>query len=174
MAPKAEGTCREALPEWFTPEEVFPKSWAVLYWVVEASGGPFGGAVAESCPAAADDADHVAGCCRTDDGCRLAGDASVPGGAMPIPNGLLAGTEPIPDGTDPKPGPPDPCRLGGTDPKPNSAEPCLLAGTEPNPKAAAPVPAEAEAEAAAVLAPNALVPATPNAWLGEDPHSSSA
>lgn len=57
MAPKAEGTCREVLPEWITPEEVFPKGWGVLFGVVDAPGGPFGGAVAESCPAAAVDAD---------------------------------------------------------------------------------------------------------------------
>lgn len=94
---------------------------------------------------------------------------------MPIPKGLLAGTEPIPDGTDPKPGPPDPCRLGGADPNPNSVDPCLPARTEPNPKAAVPVPAEEEKEeAAAVLAPKALVPAVPNALLGEDPNSGSA
>lgn len=175
VAPKAEGTCREALPGCITPEGVFPKGWAVLFGVVEALGGPFGGAAAESCSAAERDADRVADCCKTDDGGRLAVDASVPGGEMPIPKGLLAGTEPTPDGSDPKPRPPDPCRLGGADPKPNSADPCLLAGTEPNPKAAAPVPAEEEEEkAAAVLAPKALVPATPNALLGANPNNGSA
>lgn len=99
VAPKAEGTCREAaLPNWPAPEEGFPngKGWGVLFGVCEGSGGSSGGAADELCPAAVLDAEGNADSCK--EGCRLAGDASVPEGERPIPKGLLAGTEPIPEG----------------------------------------------------------------------------
>ena len=168
MAPKAEGTWREAaLPNWPAPEEDFPKGkgWGVLFGVCEGSGGSSGGAAAELRPAAALNAEgNAADCCE--EGCWLAGDASVPEDERPIPKGLLAGTEPIPEGADLKLGTPDPCRWGWADPKPDSPDPCLLAGTKPTSTAAAAVSTEADAEAAAVLAPNALA--------GVDSNSGSA
>ena len=165
MAPKAEGTCREAaLPNWLGPEEVFSigKGWGVLFGVLEGSGGASNGTAAELCPAAVLEVERIADSCKSEEGCWLAGDASVPEDEGPIPKGLLAGTEPISEGANLKPATPNPCWLGWADPKPDNPDPCLLAGTEPKPKAAEPVPDEADAEAAAALAPNVLVGADPN------------
>lgn len=161
MAPKAEGTCREAaLPKGLTPVWVDPrgKGGVISFGAWGVSEGSSEGS-AESFPAAVAEAEGRADSCKAEEeDCWLARVASFPRGGRPVPKGLLAGAEP----------PSDPCRLGGADPKPKSPEPCRLAEAEPNPKGA-----EAIVEAALALAPNALFPATPNALLGADPKSGS-
>lgn len=98
VAPKAEGTCREAaLPNWLAPGEVSPKDkgWGVLLGVFEGSGGLSGAA------AAGVDAEGNADSCDLEpgnpDSCRL-------GWAEPKPNS------------------PDPCLLAGAEPTPTVAE----------------------------------------------------